>query len=350
MARFYIILPNGSKRRVSICRKSKDEAFEQMRKEQDLARRGAPVIHDGRTVSEWLDYWMMNIAPNKIKQTTLIGYEATIRNHIKPAIGHRTLIGLSPLDVQGMINSFMSGGGSARQAQIIRNTLSSALADGVKRQIVHTNVSRPVDVPQREMKERGYWNPEQCSKFLDSIKSHKFYPIFELYFTYGMRRGEALGLRWRDVDFEGKVIHIRQQLVEMGKHIFVSTPKTTNSKRDLPLLHHIESVLLATREGNESDDDFVFRSRTGTPYQPNNIFRFFRKHVRELGLPVISIHDIRHTVATMMKDSGVPLKDAQMTLGHASPTTTMQHYQHSSLDSKNLALTKIAATVARESA
>ena len=350
MARFYITCPDGTRKRQHITKHTKAEVLEVMRKEQELARYGAPVVHDGRKVGEYLDYWLEYIAPMKVRNTTLISYEQTIRLRIKPAIGNKTLSALAPMDVQFMINQHMKAGGSPRLAQIMRNVLSSALHDAVNRQIINRNVSRLVDVPQDIHKERSYWTPEYCTKFLDSIKDHRFYPIFLLYFTYGMRRGEALGLRWCDIDFESKVIHIRQQLVEMGRHIFINDPKTEQSRRDLPIMPEVEKTFLELSKLEHEPNALVFRSRTGTPYQPNNVFRFFKKQTRLLGLPEISIHDIRHTVATMIKDGNVPLKDAQMTLGHASPTTTMEYYQHSSLENKSHALAAMWGNVAEKSA
>jgi len=146
------------------------------------------------------------------------------------------------------------------------------------------------------------------------------------------------------VNFEEKALYIRQQIVQMGKHIFIGDPKTETGKRELPLLPHIEKLLIKQRalEPGAALESLIFHSSNGTPYQPNNIFRFFKKKLRELGLPDISIHDIRHTVATMMKDEDVPIRDAQKTLGHASPITTMQHYQHSSLEKKKKALNAVS--------
>ena len=346
MARYMVVLPDGTKKRQQILRKTKSEALSIMRKEMEAASYGSPVIHDGRRVGEYLDYWLEHIAPNKVRKTTLIGYEQYIRTKLKPAIGNKTLVGLTPMDVQFMINNHIKSGGSARAAQIMRNVLSSALHDAVNRQIINRNVSRLVDVPQDIRKERAIWTSEQMSIFLNRIKTHQFYPIFELYCTYGMRRGEALGLRWCDVDFSNKTINIRQQLIGLGRHIFIGPTKTNAGTRSLPLLPHIETMLAPNRPAEESDA-LIFQTSNGTPYQPNNVFRFFRKKTRELGLPEIALHDIRHSVATMMKDNGVPVKDAQMTLGHASPTTTMLIYQHSDMNSKNNALTAISANIRR---
>lgn len=344
MARFYITLPNGTRKRMHICKKTKAEVVEAMRDEMRRADFGAPVTHDGRTTGEWLSYWLNDIAPTRIKRSTWYQYESTIRNHLMPTLGNILLSKLSPHHIQEMINNQQKSGGSVRQAQIIRNTLSAALHTAVNREIIHKNVARMVDMPQSIRKERDIWTSEQIKHFLETAKTSQYFPIFKLICTYGLRRGEALGLRWCDVDFKNKVIHIRQQIVECGKHIFVETTKTNAGERDLPLAASVEATLCDyPHKGGE--DSLIFQTRNGTPVQPNNLYRLFQKLREDAGLPHIAIHDVRHSVATMMKDAGIPIKDAQMMLGHADPTTTMRIYQHSSLDSKKLAMDKLVAMV-----
>jgi integrase len=185
--------------------------------------------------------------------------------------------------------------------------------------------------------------------FLAKSKDRTLHPVFEMYFTYGLRRGKALGLRWCDVDFENKTIHIRQHIVVCETKIFVEEPKTEAGKRKLPLLPHIETMLSKIRSKlpDVTPDTLVFRTQNGTRYQPNNVYRTFVNLTKELGLPKICIHKIRHTVATMMKDNGGPIKDAQTTLGHSSIQTTMQIYHHSNLENKNTALQLINNAVMR---
>lgn len=148
---------------------------------------------------------------------------------------------------------------------------------------------------------------------------------------------------------DAKTIHIRQQAIELNGAIIIDSPKTAASVRELPLLPHIEVLLAAKRaqSPNAASDALVFQTKNGTCYRPNNVSRTFVKLSKGLGLPRICIHEIRHTVATMMKDSGVPVKDAQTTLGHSNIQTTLQIYQHRNLENKNTALQLINNAVMR---
>jgi len=315
-----------------------------MKREQQLEAEGTPVFHDGRTVGEWLDYWVENIAPKQVRQTTLIRHKQQVRLHLKPALGKKTLFELSVMDVQNMIDKYIANGGSPRMAQITRNVLSAALRTAMRREIIHRNVSRLVEIPHTIYKERNVWNPEQIKIFLTHIQGHAMYPIFAMLFTYGLRRGEALGLRWCDIDFDKKLICIRQQLIEIAGQFIIGEPKSSAGKRELPMLPHIEVILaeLRAKSPDNAPEGFIFRTSTGTHYQPSNVYKVFKREINNLGLPDISIHDIRHTVATLMKDNNVPVKDAQMTLGHANIQTTLQIYQHSSIENKNKALISVA--------
>ena len=345
MARYTIVMPNGKKRRQHIIKKNRDEVLALMKKEMTLANEGRPIIRDGRTVGQWLDFWLKHIAPHKVRQSTLIGYETTVRVHLKPAIGNVTLSSLSPLHVQKMISNHLERGGSVRVAQIIRNVLSAALRSAMQREMIHRNVARLVDLPQGHKKERPLWTEMQMREFLEKSRGHMYYPIFAMLCTYGMRRGEVLGLRWQDIDFEGGTFTISHQVVQMGSNILFGNPKTEAGRRTLPLLPHIRAILADLPHRTVADTDLVFTGRNGRFIQPSNLLRTFHLLTARYGLPRIPIHSIRHTVATMMKDNGVAPKDAQMTLGHADIQTTMQFYQHSSLGNKTAALEKIAGKI-----
>ena len=344
MARFYITCPNGVRKRVCLIKKKKSEVVAAMQYEMRQAAQGTPITHDGRTVAEWLDHWHKQIDKNKVKLSTWYLHEQHIRINIKPLIGHVRMDNLAPHHVQGMIESLLKRGASARTCQLARNTLSAALKCALNREVIHRNVARMVDVPESIRKEREIWTKDQLNQFLEAAQDSQYFPAFKLLCTYGLRRGEALGLRWCDVNFENKTISIEQQLIESGKHIFIGTTKTNAGKRTLPLTADVEAILADyPRKGD--NDSLIFQTRNGTPLQPNNLYRLFQQISAKAGLPRIAVHDLRHSVATAMKEANVPIKDAQMILGHADPTTTMRIYQHSSLDSKKNALDRLAASL-----
>ncbi len=345
MGRFTITLPNGTKRRQCIIKKSKDEVLALMKKEMTLANEGAPVIRDGRTVGLWLDFWMKNIAPHRVRQSTLIGYETIVRVHLKPAIGKVALSSLSPMHVQKMVTDHINRGGSRRVAQIAQNVLSAALRSAMQREIIHRNVARMIDLPPAVKKERPLWDEKQMHEFLEKSKEHQYHQIFMMLCTYGMRRGEVLGLRWQDIDFEGGTFTINHQIIQMGSKIMFGDPKTEAGRRTLPLLPHIRALLVDLPRRAVDGTGLVFTGRNGRFIQPSNLLRTFKLLTVRYGLPTIPIHSLRHSVATAMKNNGVNPKDAQVTLGHADIQTTMQLYQHSTMDNKTDALTKIAKKI-----
>ena len=160
---------------------------------------------------------------------------------------------------------------------------------------------------------------------------------------YGMRRGEVLGLRWCDVSFELGQFHIHQQLQRIGKDLVQGPVKTAAGRRLLPLIGPLHDGLLdmyarrnaCTTENAAArvagDVSLVFLSSTDTPIDPKNFVRAFHEISRKAGLPYIKLHHTRHTAATMLKNLGVPARDAQLILGHAHVTTTQQLYQHADM-------------------
>lgn len=171
---------------------------------------------------------------------------------------------------------------------------------------------------------------------------------------YGLRRGEVLGLRWRDVDFSQGVLHIKQQIQRIGAGLQQVDPKTDSSIRDEPLLATAREALQRQRtkqaaarlaagekwQGPGSDEELVFTTRTGTPIEPRNLYRSFLQICEQHGIRRIKLHEVRHTNGTTQKNLNVPERDTQAVLGHSSASTT-SIYQHVSLDNKRTALEKV---------
>jgi len=161
------------------------------------------------------------------------------------------------------------------------------------------------------------------------------------------RKGEILGLRWNDIDFERKEIHVRQQITRINGAIKASDLKTESSFRVIPFdfNHHtrnsdIQNALIEHANKNNIDippfapnfqlslQGTVVMSEAGTPLEPRNFLRCFQNLAKQAGLPHLTVHDTRHIAATNLKDSDLPIKDAAKILGHAKPETTLKIYQH----------------------
>ncbi len=167
-------------------------------------------------------------------------------------------------------------------------------------------------------------------------------------FTYGMRPGEAVALQWDDVDFSNNLLSISKTMVRIqGQREYkLTTPKTQASYRKLPLTPAVRATLLAEAERrNPQPSDFLFITKTGNHIDYRSLATMFERHAYQLGLPRLTLQEIRHTLATMLKDNGVSPKDAQTILGHSSITTTLQIYTHSTLEKKSEALASVSTSL-----
>ncbi len=187
-------------------------------------------------------------------------------------------------------------------------------------------------------KERVIWKEEGARSFTDIIKGNRYQLPFLLCVTYGLRRGEAMAIKWSDIDLDNMVIHIQRQYTIVNGKPQVCELKTPQSLRDLPLLPHIEQLIKAT----EQLGDYLLTETDGQPINPRSLDYEFKRIIREYNLPRVTLHSLRHFAATSLKNAGVTIKEAQEILGHSTPLTTMQYYQQSSIDDKRAALAKYA--------
>jgi integrase len=333
MARYWITMPDGTRKRQHIIGKSYEVVLEKLREEQVASQRGMPQIRSTRTTAEYVNWWLSEVGPHQIRPSTMSIYRGQARVYIIPLIGNIPLTQLKPEHVRTMMNQMLARGKSNYLAGKVRNALSSMLTTALKMEFVHRNVAQLVDPPAHKAKERHTWTKEQVTLFLDSIRGHNYYPIFLIMFCYGLRKGEAIGLRWQDIDFEKDVIHIRQNLVMTADHeIYIGEPKTEASIRDLPLMPIVKEALLKLRKEPvhpDVKDDLVFHTKIGTPIDGHTLLRLFGDLAYKLGLPRLTLHEIRHTVTSILiNDLQVPPKEAQAILGHASIVTTLQFYTH----------------------
>ena len=339
MGRYWVTLPDGTKKQQCVTSKDKAKVIETMQHEMARADKGSPVLRAKRSTGEFLVYWLREIDLHQVRPTTLQLHVFYVRKYLLPQVGRIPLTQLRPEHVRMMLNRMESNGCGARTMQLARNVLSAALRDAMKLEYVTRNVARLVDPPKYTASERQVWTKEQVAHFFKTIKGHDRYPMFLLLLCCGLRRGELLGLRWQDVDFENNVIRIRQSLRLLNYKPCIGPLKTKTSRRDLPMLPAIKDALLRHFETSQKyEDDLVFHSSTGNPAYPNTIPKTFRRLARRAGLPPISIHEARHTAATLLAEAWASPKEAQRILGHSSIMTTLQIYTHSRLQREAKAL------------
>ncbi|MEN4478135.1 site-specific integrase [Mycolicibacterium cosmeticum] len=340
----YLPTPSGKRRRIRLYGRTRTEASTKLTQHLADAQRGIPVPEQSWTVAAYLDYWMGEVAPQRLRPHTIELYESIIRNHIKPRLGSRLLAKLSVAELQSALNQQLSEGHSLRTVGVTRTVLSAALSRAVREQVTPHNVARLVELPSWERSDIQPWSADEAARFLSAAKDHPLYPAYLMLMIYGLRRGEALGLRWSDIDWDHNVIHIRQQLQSVGQRLLLGPLKTRASRRDLPLLLPVRAALIEHQRRQpaaSSDWNLVTTTSTGAPMWPRNFVRAFHTLRKRIGLRHTRIHDLRHMTATQLKNLGVPDRDAQLILGHSHISTTQQIYQHGDNAIQRAALDRI---------
>ena len=248
----------------------------------------------------------------------------------------------------------------------VHATLRAALNAAVQRRLIARNPAWrigpfPVDGEQEKQPELRCWTPEQLQVFLSSVADARLYPMWLLFAHYGLRRGEALALRWKDIDLEQAQMTIRRNRVPLkGGRIVEGTTKTSRN-RQLPLGESTVRVLrnhrTRQRGGQVVDlarladeaEAYLFTDEAGEPLNPNSVTWRFRKAVRALDLPPIPLHGLRHTCGTSLLQKGVNPTVVAKILGHSNVTTTLNVYSHA-LNGAVINAVEVMATIIEKGA
>ena len=281
-----------------------------------------------------------------------------VRRYLKPGLGKRQLAQLTVPVVQLLLNRRLEAGDSVRKVQVMRTVLSSALTRAMREELLTRNVAQLVTLPEWTRKEVQAWSADEARQFLRVAQDHCLYSAFLLLLVYGLRRGEVLGLRWSDIDFDDEMIRVRQQVQRVGRQLLVGPTKTHASRRNLPLIQMVGAALTAhydrqsTRPGADGrpprEQDLVFTTATGRPIEPRNLARSFHRLCEVAGVRRIRVHDLRRTVATLLNKLGVPARDAQLILGHSRISLTQEIYTEVDKESRTVALSRMQGLFAGE--
>jgi len=290
------------------------------------------------TVVELAIKWLSTIASQRVKPTSVERYQATIFNHILPELGKLQAQKLTPVIVQDFYARKLASGAGARTVQLCHLRLSQVLKQGVTWNLLIRNVCEAVQPPKVESRPGKTWTSEEAKRFLAESVNDRYHPIWFVALATGMRRGEWLGLRWSDIDFEDRTIHVQQNIVPYQSGPLIQTPKTRASVRKIKLpgelleelrRHKAKQDELAISKGDAWENlDLVFCTGNGKPINPNNLYRNAIRIMERAGVPRIRLPDMRHTHATWLLTEGMPVKVVQERLGHSKPSTTLDVYAH----------------------
>ncbi len=321
--------------------RTKKEAQEFLTDTMSAIRGGVFSEPSKVTLGEFLlERWL----PTKkmaVRVSTYASYRGLVERHIVPALGHLQIQQLSADRLDKFYADFVSRGLATKTIRNIHVLLHRALADAVRKNLVPRNVADAADPPKlnrADREEMKTWTPEQLRKFFAGIIDHRLAAAYILAATTGMRRGEVLGVRWRDIDFKSRRLHVQQTVLTVEYQIVIGRPKTLRGERKIALDEQTIRVLQIHREAQRrekqllgdgyQDHGLVFAREDGAPVHPDYFSQTFDRTVKRLGLPKIRLHDLRHTHATLGLAAGVHVKVIADRLGHATTSFTQDVYIH----------------------
>jgi integrase len=292
------------------------------------------------TLNEHLDRWL-EVKKKSVGYRTYEGYAGLCRRYVKQTLGKMPIAQIKPVDIQDFYLYLQNKENlSAITVRQVHTALRMAFKQAVKLELITNNPCYDAELPKIKNNERRILNLPEARRFLESVKGERFEGFFTLLLTTGARPEEAIGLRWKDVDFEKGLIYIKQVVIphRSGGGFQFGDPKTAKSKRTIPLTVSLIDFLQSHREKQLElkssvkwqNYDLVFASNVGTPLQSKRIFEHFKLMLDKAELPrkEIRLYDLRHSCATLMLLLGVPVKVVSERLGHANITITLNTYAH----------------------
>ena len=301
-------------------------------------QQGLPPAPETQTVAAYLDNWLENSVKPRVRPRTYEGYADHVRIHIGPQLGRIRLAKLSPEHVESFLNRKLAEGLAPRTVRYMHAVLRIALGQAVKRELLPRNVSALVDPPREERKEVQPLTPDQARSLLSAVEGERLEALYSVALAVGLRKGEALGLRWKDVDLDKGTIRVQGALQRINGKLQRVEPKTNSSRRTIALPEYVvgsmrkhrarqlQDRLLAGSKWHERG--LVFTTTVGTPLDGRNITRHFQRILADAGLPRKRFHDLRHTCASLLLVQGVHPRVVMDTLGHSQMSTTMDIYSH----------------------
>jgi integrase len=377
---------DGKRRRKAIYGKTRREVAGRLTKTLLDVQQGAVLPDERQTVAQFLNRWLEH-KRTRLRPRAWLTYEQAVRLHLVPGIGTVRLARLSPGQLETWFQRHQTDdGASARNIRYARTVLRAALGQARKWRLVSDNVAALVDPPRHQVKEIQPLTPEQARALLEHVKDHRLGALVSVATAVGLRLGEALGLRWQDVDLDGGILSIRQALERSGGDgparralnaerrelltrlknsakrsaerrtcrqelealrsrwcSFRTTvqfvePKSMRSRRTIRLPQVVIRALKAHRTrqrterlaagGGWTDSGLVFTTAEGTPLDARNVTREFQGMLADARLPRVRFHDLRHTAATLLLSQGVDPRTIMETLGHSQISLTLNTYSH----------------------
>jgi integrase len=293
------------------------------------------------TVGAWLDEWI-TAHEVELKPSTAASYRGNIERYLRPAIGHERLQSLSPSRLSVVFRTMHEHGGkggsplSARTVEFARAVLRKALDDAVVDRKLELNPVIGSKHPSAVKPTHSTWTGEQLQAFLASVTETRWHPFWTLAAATGMRRGELLGLRWGDVDLDAGIVAVNRATTQIGQQRVTSTPKN-HERRKVAIDPRTVATMRTWRKAQSTErlewgpayvnsEDLVFTWENGSVILPDYMTKAFGKAQAAFDGPRLTLHELRHSHATILLRAGEPVHIVAKRLGHKDPTITLKVY------------------------
>jgi integrase len=289
--------------------------------------------------SQWLPAKKLHLATS-----TYRGYERNVQLHILPTLGKVAIRRLRYQQIETLYNSLLhpaSGRGlTPKTVYGIHLVINGALTDALRRGLITRNVAVVARAPRQRSLQRtegASLTEDELRQLMRTAAGHRLFPLYWLTAMTGMRRNEVLGLKWPDIDFTKKRLHLNRGLVAVGYEVHETRGKTKTARRTISLDDTTLTILAGWRAlqaaqftavGISNEETWVFTDGDGQTVHPHAVYETFVRIVHNAGLPPIRFHDLRHTHGSLLIKDGIPVKVVSERLGHANIAFTMQTYQH----------------------
>jgi integrase len=308
--------------------------------------RGEDVARSKHGFVEFLEYWLHEIIRPQIEETTYEGYRKNFSTHIQPYFlpFNLKLADVRLAHLQKFVNDMSkngkvdgSGGLKGESIKKYMANISKALDYAVKTSLIQQNPARYVDFPKDRRFIGSFYSTSEIEKLLDICKGTSIETPIILAIHYGLRRGEIMGLRWQDVDFEAGTLTICNTRVRIQSEV-EKAPKSESSRRTFPLIASVKNYLERLRDtqvrervlfgDTYTDNDYICKWPDGRALDVGYVNSALTRLLQENGLRHIRLHDLRHSTASYLNKLGFSPKEIQVWLGHSDIKTTMNIYTH----------------------
>jgi integrase len=300
-------------------------------------QKGIPIVSSSQSVSQYLQSWLKSVK-SSVRPRSYESYDLNVRR-VTPLLGKRRLNQLTPAAVEGAYADLAESGLSNRSIVQVHTVLHNALKKAVQWGLLGRNPTEAVGVPRPVRNEMQTLTEEQVRRLFLATQDHDLHALWVLLATTGLRLGEALGLKWEDIDFENCRLTVRRALQrQKNDGLVLVEPKTSRSRRTVYFPDGLATVLREHRRKQAEaklllgpgwqNRGVVFCREDGSLIDPGTISHRLHAITKKDGLPRIRVHDLRHTAATLLLAKGENPKIVQELLGHSTIAVTLDIYSH----------------------